>query len=297
MESREFIKSLTRGQREMLTERSDVKGLVQLAGHVGLIGLIGALIAMQGPGWPLLLLPQGILIAFLFPALHESVHRTAFRSLWLNKAVAKVSGIVILLPAEWFRYFHIEHHRFTQDPLRDPELQSPKPETMLQYIWYISGIPIFFSHVKTLLKNAIGRIDAPFVPGHAKAAVQREAWEMLAVYALLLAGSIVAGSALLLYVWVLPAFIGQPFLRAYLLAEHSDCPEVENIFANTRTTLTNRLVRRLAWNMPFHAEHHAFPAVPFHALENFHLLTRPYLQVTETGYIAFHRKYIATLRR
>ena len=35
---------------------------------------------------------------------------------------------------------------------------------------------------------------------------------------------------------------------------------------NSRTTYTNALVRFLAWNMPFHAEHHAWPSIPFHAL-------------------------------
>lgn len=282
----------------MLTERSDVKGLIHLAGHGGLILLIGALIALKGPGWPLLMLPQGILIIFLFTALHECVHRTAYRSLWLNKVVAKVCGLLILLPPEWFRYFHIEHHRFTQDRLRDPELFTPKPETMPQYIWHLSGIPIWIAHVKTLVRNAAGRCNDPFVPAHGRAAVQREAWGMLLAYAALFALSFATGSAILLYVWIIPALLGQPFLRAYLLAEHGLCLEEEgDIFTNTRTTLTNPLMRRLAWNMPFHVEHHAFPAVPFHLLENFHRLTRPHLRETTPGYIAFHRAYINRLRR
>jgi fatty acid desaturase len=298
MESRDFIKSLTAGQRSTLTRRSDVKGLLHLAGHAGLILLIGALIALAGPGWALLMLPQGILIIFLFTALHESVHRTAFRSLWLNKAVAWVAGLLVVLPPEWFRYFHIEHHRFTQDPTRDPELFTPKPETLPQYIWHLSGIPIWIAHVRTLFKNAFGRCDDPFVPLHGRAAVQREAWGILFAYAALVLLSLAAGSAILIYVWVIPALLGQPFLRAYLLAEHGLCPEEEgDIFTNTRTTLTNPLIRRLAWNMPFHAEHHAFPAVPFHLLENFHMLIRPHLRETTPGYLSFHREYINRLRR
>lgn len=31
-----------------------------------------------------------------------------------------------------------------------------------------------------------------------------------------------------------------------------------------RATLTLSLVRLFAWNMPYHAEHHTYPAVPFH---------------------------------
>ncbi|MEX0582349.1 MAG: fatty acid desaturase [Sneathiella sp.] len=300
MESREFIKSLTAPQRSLLTERSDVQGLLHLGGHAGLILLIGALIALKGPGWPLLMLPQGILIIFLFTALHESIHRTAFRSLWLNKATANLCGLLVLLPPEWFRYFHIEHHRFTQDPLRDPELRSPKPETVGQYIWHICGIPIWISHAKTLLRNALGRIDDAFVPVHGRAVVTREARLMLLTYAGLAALSVAFGSALLLYVWILPALLGQPFLRLYLLAEHGLCPEnaeSADSFTNTRTTLTNPLMRKLAWNMPFHAEHHAFPAVPFHALERLHMLTRPHLKETEAGYLSFHRKYLRRLAR
>lgn len=118
---------------------------------------------------------------------------------------------------------------------------------------------------------------------------------MLAGYALLGAASITLGSDLLLGVWVLPALLGQPFLRAYLMAEHGRCPHVADMLANTRTTFTTALVRRLAWNMPYHAEHHAYPAVPFHALPRFHLLVREHLKTTERGYARFHRRFAAGL--
>ncbi|WP_246694633.1 fatty acid desaturase, partial [Mesorhizobium sp. M2D.F.Ca.ET.147.01.1.1] len=69
-----------------------------------------------------------------------------------------------------------------------------------------------------------------------------------------------------------PALLGQPFLRLYLMAEHGRCPLVANMLENTRTTLTNWFVHKLAWNMPYHAEHHAYPGVPFHQLPEFHRL-------------------------
>ena len=73
-------------------------------------------------------------------------------------------------------------------------------------------------------------------------------------------------TAVLLWVWIIPALLGQPFLRLYLLAEHGCCAFVANMFENSRTTFTGPLVRFLAWNMPYHAEHHAFPTVPFYRL-------------------------------
>ena len=65
---------------------------------------------------------------------------------------------------------------------------------------------------------------------------------------------------------MLPVLLGQPALRLYLLAEHGDCPRVANMFENTRTTFTTAMMRFLAWNMPYHVEHHVYPQVPFYRL-------------------------------
>lgn len=46
--------------------------------------------------------------------------------------------------------------------------------------------------------------------------------------------------------------IGQVFLRNYLLAEHTGCPNEGDVYAITRTILFNRWVRFFSWNMPFH---------------------------------------------
>ena len=94
---------------------------------------------------------------------------------------------------------------------------------------------------------------------------------------------------------MVPALLGQPFLRAYLMAEHGRCPQVADMLANSRTTFTTAAMRRLAWNMPYHAEHHAYPAVPFHALPRFHELAKAHLKTTERGYARFHRRFAAAL--
>ena len=54
----------------------------------------------------------------------------------------------------------------------------------------------------------------------------------------------------------------------------------------TRTTLTLPLVRLFAWNMPYDAEHHAYPAVPFHALPRLHERVRGRIANLESGYLA-----------
>ena len=296
LDSRSLVSALSAQQRVELTRKSDLRGLVHLAGHWGLILLVGGLILARVPGWPLLLLVQGLLIVFLFTLLHETSHRTAFATPWINKAVAAVCGLLIVLPPEWFRFFHFEHHRHTQDPERDPELaEAPPATTPGSLLLRVSGLPVWRSHMRTLLRNALGRCDDSFVPRSGRDKVRSEARAMLAVYALAIASSLVLQSTALLFVWLLPAILGQPFLRLYLMAEHGRCPHVANMFENSRTTFTNGLVRKLAWNMPFHAEHHSFPAVPFYRLPEWHALTRAHLRVTEPGYVSFHRGTLANL--
>jgi len=295
MDHRDIIASLTAEQRAILTERSDFRGLAHLALHWGLILLLGVLIALEVPTWWALMLPQGVLVVFLFTLLHEAAHKTPFRSEGLNTLAARVSGFLLFLGPDWFRYFHFAHHRHTQDPDNDPELSEPKPETVWQYVVHVSGLPVYRSEITGLVRNALGRGKAAYIPAKGEAKVRREAIVMLALYGLLALGSIALGTTVLLWVWIVPMLLGQPFLRLYLLAEHGRCPFVANMLENTRTTATNRIVRLIAWNMPYHAEHHSYPAVPFHKLPEFHAIVAAHLKETERGYVRFNAKYVAAL--
>jgi fatty acid desaturase len=282
-----------------LTARSDRAGLVQLAGHLGALLATGALVwSARGTLWlaPAMLL-HGIILVFLFAPLHEAVHWTAFRRRRLNDAVAWACGAVLMLPPAYFRAFHFAHHRHTQDPARDPELATPKPRRLVDYLWHVSGIPYWRERVSTTLRHACGHAPEPFVPRRQRPAIVRAARLLLGLYLLAAAGSIALSSAALLYLWVGPALLGQPFLRLYLLAEHTGCPLVASMLENSRSTRSLAPVRRLAWNMPHHAEHHACPALPFHALPAAHRLLRARIAVQPSGYVAVHRAIVAGLRR
>jgi fatty acid desaturase len=296
MDHKAIVSKLGKQQRLHLTALSDGPGRFKLAQHIVLITLCGWLIAIGVPGWPVVMLAQGILLVFLFTLLHEAAHRTPFKTVWINKAVSWMCGLVLFLPPEWFRYFHFAHHRFTQDPDNDPELASPKPETLWQYIVHVSGMPVWRSQIGAMVKNAIWLNHDAFVPERGRVKLLREARIMCAVYAVLLAVSLAAGSALLIWIWLLPMLVGQPFLRLYLLAEHGRCALVANMLENSRTTFTNSIVRWLAWNMPYHTEHHVYPAVPYHKLPELHRLTRDHLRVTEDGYARFNAGYVRGMK-
>lgn len=283
---------------DSLLRRSDAAGLSQLATHAGALAATGAALHLAtGTGWlvPALLL-HGVVLTFLFAPLHECIHRTAFRRRALNDAVAWVAGAVLMLPPRYFRAFHFTHHRHTQDPERDPELARPRPDRPGAYLWHASGLPYWADRVASLARHAAGRVREPFIAPAERAGVVAEARALLAVYAVLGLASVAAGSTVLLLFWIGPVLVGQPFLRLYLLAEHAGCPQTPDMLRNSRTVQTNALVRRLAWNMPYHVEHHAYPGVPFHALPAVHERLRGRIAHEAPGYLAVHRDLLARMR-
>ncbi len=282
-----------------LFERSDARGLVRLGTHLTLLACTtGLLTASLGTA---LILPaivlHGIVLIFLFSALHECIHSTAFRSRWLNDAVASVCGLLLLLPREYFRAFHLTHHRYTQDPRRDPELAVRKPETKAEYLLLLSGLPYWSERLTTLSRHARGGVKEKFILKSKRPTIVREARIHLALYVLAAVVSLAAESGALLLYWAVPVILGQPFLRAFLLAEHTGCPLVPDMLRNTRTTLSNSAVRLLSWNMPYHAEHHAWAAVPFHALPQAHRMARDRVRHLEPGYIKFHGRLWHRLKK
>jgi fatty acid desaturase len=242
-----------------------------------------------------MLVPQGIAICFLFTLEHEATHKSPFKTLWINEWVGRVCGVLILLPFEWFRYFHLAHHRFTNIPGKDPELLAgAKPETWRAYVWHVTGLPFWIAMARQTVGNALDRDPGGFIPARAQPRVIREARIMLGIYALCLGSLLI--SPLLIWVWIVPCLLGQPFLRLYLLAEHGRCALVANMFENTRTTYTTRIVRFLAWNMPYHVEHHTLPNVPFHKLPALHEHMQGRHRVLSNGYVEFTAEYARQLR-
>jgi fatty acid desaturase len=283
---------LDRATVRRLSRRSDARGLAQLGAHTALLCATGCAVwASRGSVWfaPAVAV-HGIALSFLFCPLHESIHRTAFASRWINDSVAWLCGALLLLPPKYFRLFHFAHHRFTQSPEQDPELAQAKPAALRSYLWHISGLPYWYNRLTVTLRHALtGRVPEAFVPPDKRAVVVREARILLSCCLAVIGVSLLLRRTDVLIYWVLPALLGQPLLRLFLLAEHAGCAFGEDMFANTRTTYTNSAVRFLTWQMSFHAEHHAFPSVPFHALAAVNALTRDRLASTAAGYFALHR--------
>ncbi|MEO0534153.1 MAG: fatty acid desaturase family protein [Cyanobacteria bacterium P01_A01_bin.123] len=278
-----------------LNQKSDLKGWRHLIGHLTIMVTSGYLWGTQQSHlWIAIpaLVVYGFSFAAMFAPLHECGHRTAFESLRMNRWVEWMAGFLSFYNSDFYRRYHKWHHRYTQIPGKDPELSDPPPTNWREYLMALSALGWWISKVKSHFNVAKGDLaGCDFIAAEARADVTRSTQlQILAYAAIFLVSAALGHPSFIVVYWLLPLAVGQPILRFILLAEHTGCTNDANSFTNTRTTLTLWPLRLLMWNMPFHAEHHLYPAIPFHALPDAHTQLAPYLAHVEAGYFAVHRQ-------
>jgi fatty acid desaturase len=286
-----------------LSARSDFRGAVRTVSHYGAVVIVGMLIwsvcSTYGLPWALpLMVLQAYFVAFLFMPMHETAHKTAFRSRALNLAVGHLSAFMIAHRYEYYCLFHWDHHRYTQDPAKDPELiVGVKPSSDTQLAIAYTGLLQLAGREWLMLHHALtGKVALPWIPDTKREIIVREARLYVAGYTLLLFISLALHTAILLWVWVIPLLIGQLILRPYLYAEHTGCESTRSAFENTRTTYTGMVMKWFAWNMPYHVEHHAYPSIPFHALPKLNRIVADRIAFPGRGYLAVTRETWAWFR-
>ena len=282
---------------KVLNTRANKNGLIQLAGHLSIMIISGCL-WITPSGWLIqisALIIYGFSLASMFAVVHECCHRTAFANNYLNDTVAWWAGVLSGYNSTFYRRYHKWHHRYTQIAGKDPELEDPKPNSFKEYLIEISGYNWWLGKLVTHYQVAMGKLDnMPYIAESARDEVIESTRLQLAVYGMAIAISIIAGQPWFIILWLLPLAVGQPILRFILLAEHTGCTEDDNSLTNTRTTLTWLTIKFLMWNMPFHAEHHLYPSIPFHALPQAHQELKKHFAVVDDGYLKVNQNIIAS---
>ena len=286
--------------RELLVKR-DGPGLVRIS--VQIIWFIaslalGSYFYTRGMHIPMAIaiFSAGMAHVTFFPPMHEAGHKTAFATSWLNEAVMWWCCLMMLEGPTFFREFHWEHHRETQDPALDPEIAGAPalldgwPTNPLVYFALVSGQMLMIGKLMFTIGGALMPTAGlwekvfPFIPEKKRRRVRLESFAVLA----LLGGIGALGYLLVpgfLYL-LLSIVIGHVLLGFYLMAEHTGLPNEGSQTHRTRTIESNALVRWLMWNMPYHTAHHEHPAIPFHAVPEARAEMTP--EHVTSGYIAFH---------
>jgi len=304
--------------------RSDALGLQQLCFHLGCALACAWMVSLGRQGsWGLLILGElcfGVVASFYFNAFHETIHNTAFATRWSNELMAYILGFLTLRGKEWYLLFHWTHHRYTNDPEKDPELSGSTADRtdftankslsaeVVQYLRFLTGYPFGFERIPGVFSYAMGKKPAGdfwvTTPKHiSKVRQEYTVWVCL-YFGIAVAATCWPETVLapLFYYWFLPHCIGAAHLRYYQTAEHRSCHQ--GPFTDTtawicsRTTASWWFYTQLAWNMPYHAEHHAWPNIPFHELPKVHAKIAPVRPKSgctpdgDAGYLGLHWRLI-----
>ncbi len=292
---------LSRDVLHRFAERRDGPAIIHLT--IQVVALVAtststaALARLDHPAQWLSAFACGVVVLSFFPLLHETGHQTAFKSPLGNELGIWLGALMMLQAPTFFREFHWEHHRSTQDRESDPEISGAPaildgyPTNPLTYLFLASGQFLMvgklgFTAACALLPTSIWSTAFPFIRGDRR---HRVAWESrlaLVVFAAVLSIGFLCVDEFEIVLLAWP--IAHLLLGFYLMPEHTGLPNAGDQIDRTRTVTSNALLRGLMWNMPYHAEHHAHPGIPYHALPALHTALAPELRHTSRGYLHFH---------
>jgi fatty acid desaturase len=182
-----------------------------------------------------------------------------------------VFGFLLFYPRTFDLVQHMTHHRHTQDWGRDGELARP-PYTLTTYLLWMSGLSYWYTRWRRILRFSVGFVSEPYLLKSRHPEVIREARLHLLGYTLIVAVSILMHSWAAMLLWFAPMVVMKFTHQMQNTIEHLGLAHTDDMLANTRSTRTNALVRWMAWQMPYHTAHHAFPGVPFHQLHKLHAI-------------------------
>lgn len=187
-----------------------------------------------------------------FTPMHDAAHQSVGRSKLLNAIVGRLAGLPLTAPFPAFRWVHLEHHKHTNDPARDPDHYSGRgPAWQKPLRWLTQDLHYYVLYVKA------GRS-------------RREYFEVVGTVVLM-------ASAMGALVWVglgewvlfgclLPARIamtGLAYAFDYL-------PHRPHVVLGREDRYRATSMRPTAWLTPVlvcqnhHLIHHLYPAVPFY---------------------------------
>ena len=199
---------------------------------------------------------------FYFSVIHDGVHRAISRHKKVNDWVcqAAISTFAPYAAMPFFRWAHMEHHRFTNDHDKDPDIWSHGSPFLLPFKWMTIDIHygIRAMRSKSPQMKKVMRDSMPFI---------------LSGIAFLIAAIVLGYGYELLMLWFIPsrlAFIGIGY--AFFWLPHAHWPdEKRNLKQSDNFTIATllrtgneRILNPLLQFQNYHLIHHLWPTTPFY---------------------------------
>lgn len=200
-------------------------------------------------------------VALCYLPSHEAQHSNYAKSgeplRWLNELIGYVSTIPLVLPFKMARITHMDHHTYTNDPLRDPDYGVKAPN------WW-QAILTNIRKRQPGKPNSYGqllRAKAEAGDETAGRAIREAVLQTLSFWTILtaLAWSGYALEAALL--WWLPRYLGSIYISLFLSWFPHHPMEEQGRYRNTRF-FHYWFGNIVAFGMEHHIVHHLHPGIP-----------------------------------
>ena len=292
--------------------RKDLKALMKRNDRIAVLWLGAHLACLIGTGvlayftlWTWWAIPAfllyGIIHGFLECPVHEMHHGTPFRSRRLNETLHTILAYMIMKEPIYDRWAHTFHHSYTAMP-GDAEIELPRPTSLPKLIRNFLAVDFMRTAPIIPIKHAFGIIGAETRRIVPEVEHRKMIWSsrlFVAIYAAIFAWSLIAWTIVPLLYTVLARFYGRGLGMYFVgLTQHAGMADnVTDHRLNTRTFISNPVIRFFYWNMNYHLEHHMYPLVPFHALPRLHAAIREQTPAPYTGVLACWREMMRTFLR
>ena len=274
-----FKPELDRNKLKDLSQRKDLPGLIHFFFYFLFLFISGYLAYITwGTWWSLFFFfIYGTIYAFSVANWHETVHRTAFKTRWINEIFYHTSSFMCDFEGFRWRWSHTFHHTHTlqTEGDYDHEIQISRPtELFWFFLNYIPFTDLLYPHrlIKyEVLKHAFGKL-APVanisVPKNQKKKIIWNSRLYVFIWVSIFVFSYYIGSILPVLYIILPTYYGKPIWFAVNVTQHLGAAiDTKDHRLSSYSLKINPILSFLYWKMEYHLEHHMFPMVPSYNLK------------------------------
>ena len=190
-------------------------------------------------------------IYLLFTVMHDSMHRTAHESRFVNDLLGRLSALPLTATMPLFRAVHYEHHSHTNDPERDPDLIVNRGPRWALPFWCFA---VLIEYRRHYFCRRLWRDRSDLI----------EAIAMESVLLGVLVWAAVTGNfGTLFLVWLGPALIAVLFLAlSFDFLPHYPYGSQER-YRDTRI-YPGRFLNALLLGQNYHLIHHLWTTIPWY---------------------------------
>jgi MocE subfamily Rieske [2Fe-2S] domain protein len=232
---------------------------------------------------------------------HESGHGTAFKTDWMNNALYEIASFMVMRESVVWRWSHNRHHSDTIIVGRDPEIPAPRPPDVKAIAMAFFNLGVYPKYFRHTVLHTCGRMSAEektYIPEAEFPKVYLRARIYIVIYLIVIGLAVLTDSILPLLLAGLTNLFGSWLMVVYGFTQHAGLAEnVLDHRLNSRTVYMNRINRYLYWNMNYHVEHHMFPLVPYHALQQLHAAVKDDCPAPYPGLWAAWREIVPAILR